>query len=138
MKRLTVIFLYFALVLSGAVHAVGQEVYVARYKGDKACAISYTFDDGLAEHYTLVAPQLERRGFRGTFFINGSKINEDAARRRDTTRMTWGQLKELAERGHEIANCEDDALRHLVLDETLVGGNDAMRASSSGDAGQRA
>lgn len=104
MKRLTVIFLYFALVLSGAVHAVGQEVYVARYKGDKACAISYTFDDGLAEHYTLVAPQLERRGFRGTFFINGSKINEDAAHRRDTTRMTWGQLKELAERGHEISN----------------------------------
>ena len=73
MKRLTVIILYLALVLSGAVHAVGQEVYVARYKGDKACAISYTFDDGLAEHYTLVAPQLERRGFRGTFFINGSR-----------------------------------------------------------------
>lgn len=28
------------------------EVYVAPYKDDKQCAISYTFDDGLLEHYT--------------------------------------------------------------------------------------
>ena len=35
-----------------------DSIYVARYKGDKACAISYTFDDGLAEQYTLAAPQL--------------------------------------------------------------------------------
>ena len=55
------------------VYAIEPRVYVAKYKGDKACAISYTFDDGLAEHYTLVAPQLERRGFRGTFFINGPR-----------------------------------------------------------------
>ena len=38
-----------------------DSIYVARYKGDKACAISYTFDDGLAEQYTLAAPQLEKR-----------------------------------------------------------------------------
>lgn len=30
-------------------------VYVAKYKGDRACAISYTFDDGLAEHSTVAA-----------------------------------------------------------------------------------
>lgn len=33
---------------------------IAPYKGDKACAISYTFDDGLAEQYSLVAPQFEK------------------------------------------------------------------------------
>lgn len=33
--------------LSGA----DWNVQIARYKQDKACAISYTFDDGLAEHY---------------------------------------------------------------------------------------
>lgn len=54
-------------------------VTIARYKGDKFCAISYTFDDGLKEHYTHAAPQLEKRGFRGTFWINGAKINEDTA-----------------------------------------------------------
>lgn len=26
-----------------------EEIHVARYKGDKDCAVSYTFDDGLAE-----------------------------------------------------------------------------------------
>jgi peptidoglycan/xylan/chitin deacetylase (PgdA/CDA1 family) len=54
-----------------------DSIYVARYKGDKACAISYTFDDGLAEQYTLAAPQLEKRGFRGTFCVNGAKVNKD-------------------------------------------------------------
>lgn len=81
-----------------------RKVYVAKYKQDKACAISYTFDDGLAEHYTLAAPQLELRGFRGTFFINGGKVNKDPKRLRDTTRVTWPQLKEMAEHGHEISN----------------------------------
>ena len=37
---------------------------IAPYKGDKACAISYTFDDGLAEQYSLVAPQFERKSER--------------------------------------------------------------------------
>ena len=77
---------------------------VAKYRHDKVCAISYTFDDGLAEHYTLAAPQLEQRGFRGTFFINGSKVNKDERHIKDTTRVTWPQLKEMAEKGHEISN----------------------------------
>lgn len=103
-KFVSLVSFLFLLGLCSMVYAIEPRVYVAKYKGDKACAISYTFDDGLAEHYTLVAPQLERRGFRGTFFINGSKINEDTAHRRDTTRMTWGELKEMVQRGHEISN----------------------------------
>ena len=43
-----------------------QDVYVAPYKGDRVCAISYTFDDGLQEHYTLLFPKLEKYGFKGT------------------------------------------------------------------------
>lgn len=58
----------------------------------------------MAEHYTLAAPQLEQRGFRGTFFINGSKVNKDERHIKDTTRVTWPQLKEMAEKGHEISN----------------------------------
>lgn len=79
-------------------------VSVAKYKHNKACAISYTFDDGLSEHYTLVVPELEKRGFRGTFWINGSKINPDRETKVDTTRMDWSQLKEMSDRGHEISN----------------------------------
>ena len=87
------------LFYSGFSFGTDWNVYVAKYRHDKVCAISYTFDDGLAEHYTLAAPQLEQRGFRGTFFVNGSKVNKDERRVRDTTRVTWPQLKEMAENG---------------------------------------
>lgn len=89
---------------SGFSSGADWNVSVAKYRHDKVCAISYTFDDGLAEHYTLVAPQLEQRGFRGTFFINGSKVNKDERHIKDTTRVTWPLLKEMAEKGHEISN----------------------------------
>lgn len=89
---------------SGFSSGADWNVSVAKYRHDKVCAISYTFDDGLAEHYTLAAPQLEQRGFRGTFFINGSKVNKDERHIKDTTRVTWLQLKEMAEKGHEISN----------------------------------
>lgn len=78
------------------------DFYIAKYKDDKACAISYTFDDGLKEHYTLVAPEMEKHGFRGTFWVNGATINEDALK--DTSRMSWRNLKEMAVNGHEISN----------------------------------
>ncbi|MDO4163784.1 MAG: polysaccharide deacetylase family protein [Bacteroides sp.] len=84
------------------VRLTDEEVRVAKYRDNKQCAISYTFDDGLAEQYTMTAPGLERRGFRGTFALNGSKLNDGAVT--DTTRMTWAQVKELAERGHELSN----------------------------------
>ena len=89
---------------SGFSSGADWNVSVAKYRHDKVCAISYTFDDGLAEHYTLAAPQLEQRGFRGTFFINGSKVNKDERHIKDTTRVTWRQLKVMAEKGHEISN----------------------------------
>ena len=89
---------------TSSVMAGDWNVSVAKYKGDKACAISYTFDDGLVEQYTLAAPELEKRGFRGTFGINGFRINRDAGHLTDTARMTWPQVKELSDRGHEISN----------------------------------
>lgn len=67
MKKFS-LFILSLLFCTGYMSGADWNVYVARYKQDKACAISYTFDDGLAEHYTLVAPQLEKRGFRGTFY----------------------------------------------------------------------
>lgn len=78
-------------------------VYVAQYKDDKACAISYTFDDNLKEHYTLLLPRLEEHGFKATFWINGSRVN-DNDNIVDTTRMTWAELREMADLGHEVSN----------------------------------
>lgn len=65
---------------------------IAKYRGNKECAISYTFDDGLKEHYTTVAPRFEELGFRGTFWINGSKVNLDNDNISDTTRVTLNRL----------------------------------------------
>lgn len=80
-----------------------DSIYIARYENDKVCAISYTFDDGLREHYTVVTPRLNQLGFKGTFVINGSKINSNN-NLNDTTRMSWNELKEMAAFGHEISN----------------------------------
>ncbi|MFV0606230.1 MAG: polysaccharide deacetylase family protein [Niabella sp.] len=77
---------------------------VAKYKDDKIAAISYTFDDGLKEHYTLVFPKLKAIGFKATFWINGSRINKDGHTIVDTARMIWSELKEMSDEGQEISN----------------------------------
>lgn len=78
------------------------EVNVAQYRYDRECAISLTFDDGIQEDYTLIAPHLDRCGLKGTFCINGAFIgNLDD---HFAPRMTWEQCRELDARGHEIAS----------------------------------
>lgn len=84
--------------------AENELVRIAKFKGDKLAAISYTFDDGYVEHYTRVAPELEKRGFRGTFWVNGTTHQKNELQITDTTRATWAQLKEMADHGHEISN----------------------------------
>ncbi len=79
-----------------------EDIRVADYKDGKACAVSLTFDDAMKEHYTIVAPELEKRGFRGTFWLCGAWMPEDA--QMDTTHMTWAEAKEMHGRGHEMSN----------------------------------
>lgn len=79
------------------------DIRVANYKDGKQCAISYTFDDGLKEHYTLVYPMLEKLGFKGTFWICGKSIEYKEAQY-GILRMNWNQLKEMSDNGHEISN----------------------------------
>jgi len=43
---------------------------VARWQGDKACALVLMFDDSIPSHVRHVVPELTRRGFTGTFYIN--------------------------------------------------------------------
>lgn len=87
-------------------YSQSQELFtVAKYKSDRQCAISYTFDDGLIEHYTLILPKFEELGFKATFWINGNTINEgEAGRMKEKPRTTWKQLKEMAKKGYEISN----------------------------------
>jgi hypothetical protein len=82
-----------------------DSIYVAKYKADKQCAISYTFDDAHLEHYTLVFPKFEKLGFKATFWVNGKTIEDyEKGLPNPTPRASWKNLKIMAERGHEISN----------------------------------
>ena len=64
--------------------------------------MSLTFDDGIQEHYTLVAPHLNRYALRGTFGINGKfmgDIDDHFA-----PRLTWEECRRMVADGHEICN----------------------------------
>lgn len=75
---------------------------VAPYRYGCQCAVSLTFDDGIQEDYTLIAPHLDRYGLKGTFCINGAFIGDIDDHY--APRMTWDQCRDLLARGHEIAS----------------------------------
>ena len=79
-----------------------EDIKVADYKYGKECAVSLTFDDSMKEHYTIVAPELEKRGFRGTFWMCGGWM--PAEPQYDTTHFTWAEAKEMSDKGHEMSN----------------------------------
>lgn len=76
---------------------------LARFKGNARAAVSYTFDDGLQEHYTMVLPHLDSLDIKGTFWIIADNID-----RRKTMvghlPVTWQQLDTIARHGHELGN----------------------------------
>ncbi|MBR1871240.1 MAG: polysaccharide deacetylase family protein [Kiritimatiellae bacterium] len=80
----------------------GAPYAVAKWKDGKACAISYTFDDGLRDHFTHVLPLLKRHGLRGTFWIIGDAVETGSLKR--TPVMDWPQIAEIARWGNEIAS----------------------------------
>jgi len=43
---------------------------IAGWKDDKACAFILMFDDSIPSHVKNVVPELAKRGFTGTFYIN--------------------------------------------------------------------
>jgi len=54
-----------------------------------------TFDDSRAEHFAIAAPVLEKRGFRGVFFIMTITYNKK-------NYMTKDQIAQLAKAGHTV------------------------------------
>ena len=112
--------------------AFGQpDIHVARWLGDRQAAISYTFDDGLLEHYTMVFPRLKQLGLKASFCIIGSKVGRD---QKGTPCMTWQQLREMAADGQEITS---HGFRHQSVEKLTgealryeVQHNDTMRCNT--------
>ncbi|MBQ0006057.1 MAG: polysaccharide deacetylase family protein [Alistipes sp.] len=88
------------LILAAALSLSAQDFSIARFKGDRKAAVSFTFDDGYLDQYTLAVPELERRGWRGTFWIVPTRIDHWGVK----PLMSWEQIKELSDKGHEMSN----------------------------------
>ena len=84
--------------LAGNINPETVKVEIAKYKDDKKAAVSFTYDDGSMDHYTMVAPHLEAAGIRGTFWIIGRVVGGSPYS------LDWDKIKEMADRGHEMSN----------------------------------
>lgn len=82
------------------------KVSIASYYGGRKAAVSYTFDDGIQDQYTLAYPEMKRRGIRATFAIIGSKVDGiiKAKNTDPVPAMTWTQIRQLYADGFEIAS----------------------------------
>lgn len=91
-----------ATALSCSTDITKEDIRISDYKDGKECAVSFTFDDGMKEHCTIVAPELEKRGWRGTFWLCCAWIHDDP--QIDTTHMTWQEVVDMDRKGHEMSN----------------------------------
>lgn len=91
-----------------------EEIYAFYTNCDSLPAkpILISFDDTRKEHYTTVAPILEKYGFKGTFFIMTVSIGKK-------NYMSNDDIKELADRGHTIGHhtWDHQDLRNLPDDQ---------------------
>ena len=95
MKRLLLLLVPF--VISCTVN----DVEICNYKDGREAAVSLTFDDGVVDHYTLVAPKLDYHGLKATFWICGKDISNGEE---DSACLTWDMCRQMAANGHEISN----------------------------------
>ena len=52
------------------------------------CVVTYTFDDGLADQYTIAYPMFRKAGLPATFFIIGSKVGDPNGLKNSAERNT--------------------------------------------------
>ena len=98
------------------------EFYGMEYAADvDVPAFVLTVDDGYADNYTIGAPAFERYGMRGSFAIIADLIGTAGY-------MTWEQLRDLRDRGHEcvVHGCKDG-----VANLSLLPSYDAILADVS-------
>ena len=72
-----------------------------------------TFDDSRVEHSTIAAPEMEKRGFHGVFFIMTITYNKK-------NYMTTDQIADLAKKGHTIGlHSWDHTMSTKYLSDTV-------------------
>ena len=110
------------------IHA--QSISIAKYADNRKAAISFTFDDGLKEQYSILFPKMKELGIKGTFCLIGSRMNQQPKNPEKQT-FTWEQAKEMALNGQEmtshgydhknVSKLTQDELRYEVQhNDTLI------------------
>ncbi len=132
MNQLLLLLLALTLTTQSAVYAAGSEsadhsevISIAKFKNNRAAAVSITLDDGLRNQDDLAVPLLNQYGIKATFFVIPGltpETNEEAARKKpgDWGGISWLRLKELAAQGHEIAS-------HTWTHESVISTKDGQR-----------
>ena len=91
----------------------------------KEVLLTFTFDDGFEECYSVIAPLLEKYNCRGAFFVNANYIESSEIYQQDFNKrvaistkkpMNWDQLKDLHKRGHLIGSHGLDHYNFAELD----------------------
>lgn len=76
LNQLTRSFLCLIFVITINTFAKAQNYSIANWPQDKKAAVALTFDDGTKEHFTVVVPELNTRGIKGTFFVSCDLIKD--------------------------------------------------------------
>ncbi len=76
---------------------------IAKWKDNKAGAVSLTFDDGYISYFTIGVPALNARGFKGTFFII-TNYTDDPTGDPLNIKASWDNWRTAAAQGHEIGS----------------------------------
>ncbi|MEO7214634.1 polysaccharide deacetylase family protein [Mucilaginibacter sp.] len=97
MKYLSFTILCLCLSLSSFAQKQTELDYtIAPWFNNKKAAVSLTFDDGIPGQYAVAVPLLDKYGFKGTFFMSVSIVNNQ--------HISWATINKAALEGHEIAN----------------------------------
>ncbi|MCQ2252055.1 MAG: polysaccharide deacetylase family protein [Bacteroidales bacterium] len=93
MKK-TIAALAIAISATAAQAQVPAEYQVAPWHGFSNCAITYSFDDLCANQLPIAIPMMDKYNVKGTLNIITSWVKPEQ----------WAQVKDAAQRGHEIAS----------------------------------
>jgi len=86
------LFVVLTIALVYPLSAAGQPSPV-KWPGGAQAAVVLSYDDALRSQLDIAVPQLDRAGFKGTFFLSGTFAQEDVERWRNVARS-----------GHELGN----------------------------------
>lgn len=105
-KVITGLVILAAALAASAAEVADEGVRVARFKGDREAALSFTLDDGWEDNATLAAPLFDRYGIHATFFLVPGRIPLDDREKptHDYGKIPWARWKQIAQAGHEIGN----------------------------------